>query len=680
MKKTWKLLLVLTAFLSFWGTVLAAEPDYRSGTPWPYIDLEGVVTEDMEASIKDNFALAVNKEKILALKIPQGYPFGGTLVDLHIKQKEDLKRMFLGKEPAGHDQKLAYNLFRLLMDWDSRNAQGVLPLKEETDAIDAIHTIDELNAYFLETPPEDFIAQFFPMGSTADLKDASRNVLAVEHAKLLLGDSAEYSKLTEYGAIKKKAFSELAQKMLVKLGYTEEESRQKMKNCLALEEMMASSIYTNEEQNKADFIDKINNHYSREQLARAQGRVPVLLMLKHLGYPEAKEYLVTSPDFLQRFHELYTQENLPLLKDFLIVHGAIDSAAYLDRECYEWHNDCINAITGAGGALPDEEAFSSEVAGMLAWPTARLYAETYLQQADKERISRLVDRIFVAYHGVINEAEFLSPKTKANAIQKLEAIDKRVLFPDDWEKYECRELSFASPREGGTLVQALKSIGAYSIAENVREYDRPVDKAKWDMTPHTVNCGYTPQTNSIYILGAFSQGGLYRSDMSDEELLGKLGWVIGHEISHAFDSKGAQFDKHGDLKNWWTEEDYAAFRARNDRMIAYYNRMHPWAGQDFYGSIMTGEACADMAGMKVALALAKEKPDFDYDKFFRAAADVWLLKDTLQHAYQRINNVHPMGYLRVNCTLQQYDEFLNFYGIDKGDGMYLAPEDRVAIW
>ena len=173
---------------------------------------------------------------------------------------------------------------------------------------------------------------------------------------------------------------------------------------------------------------------------------------------------------------------------------------------------------------------------------------------------------------------------------------------------------------------------------------------------------------------------MYRSDMSDEELMAKLGCVIGHEISHAFDSSGAQYDKNGNMKNWWTKADYAAFRARNEKMVAYYNKMHPWAGQDFYGSIMTGEACADMAGLKAVLRLAAQQKDFDYDKFFRAFADVWLLKDTLPMAYMRINDVHPMGYLRINCTLQQYDEFLDFYGITEGDGMYLAPEDRVAIW
>lgn len=680
MRKLFHLMLGIAAAFSLWGTALAAGPDYRSGTPWPDTDLDGVVTEDMEASIKDNFVLAVNKEDILAIKIPEGYPSGGTLTDLQLKQNEDLKKMFLGKEPAGHDQKLAYNLFQLMMDWESRNAQGVLPLKKQTEAIESVGTIADLNGYFLETAPEDCPATIWPVGAGPDLQDSSRNTLRVGYAPLLLGDSGEYSKLTEYGRIKQKAFSDFAQKVLGKLGYSETEARQKIENCFALESKMAPAIYTNEERNKPDFRARTNNYYSREKLAREQGNLPILAMLKHIGYPEAKEYVIMSPAFLSKLNQIYTQENLPLLKDYLIVHGVLSTAGNLDRECYEWSMECSNAISGASGTLPDVAVFSACVANKLEWPTARFYAETYLKQEDKKRISGLVDRLFDAYHGVINEADFLSAGTKANAIAKLEAIDKRVLFPDDWTNYECKELNFPSPREGGTLWQALRAIDAYELAENIRELTEPVDKDKWIMSPHTVNCAYAQQTNAIHITGAFSQGAMYRSDMSDEELMAKLGCVIGHEISHAFDSSGAQYDKNGNMKNWWTKADYAAFRARNEKMVAYYNKMHPWAGQDFYGSIMTGEACADMAGLKAVLRLAAQQKDFDYDKFFRAFADVWLLKDTLPMAYMRINDVHPMGYLRINCTLQQYDEFLDFYGITEGDGMYLAPEDRVAIW
>lgn len=588
--------------------------------------------------------------------------------------------MFLGKAPTGHDQKLAYHLFQLMMDWESRNAQGVLPLKKQTETIESVGTISDLNGYFLETAPEDCIATIWTVAVEPDLEDSSRNTLRIGLAPLLLEDSAEYSKLTEYGRIKQKAFSDLAQKMLEKLGYTETESRQKVENCFAFESRIAPAIYTNEELNKPDFSARMNNYYSREELAREYGNLPILATLEHIGYPEAGEYVVMSPAFLSKLNQIYTQENLPLLKDYLIVHGILSSAANLDRECYEWSVECGNAISGANGMLPDADVFSVRVADTLEWPTARFYTETYLKQEDKKRISGLVDRIFDAYHGVINEADFLSAETKANAISKLEAMNKRVLFPDSWTNYECKGLTFASPLVGGTLWQALRAIEAYEIAENIRKFTEPVDKDKWSISPHTVNCVYNGQANAIHITGAFSQGAMYRSDMSNEELMAKLGCVIGHEISHAFDSIGAQFDKNGNMKNWWTKADYDAFRARNDKMIAYYNNMHPWAGQDFYGSIMTGEACADMAGLKVILRIAAQQKDFDYDKFFRAYADVWLLKDTLPTAYKRINDVHPMGYLRINCTLQQYDEFLNFYGITEGDGMYLAPEDRVAIW
>ena len=220
----------------------------------------------------------------------------------------------------------------------------------------------------------------------------------------------------------------------------------------------------------------------------------------------------------------------------------------------------------------------------------------------------------------------------------------------------------------------------FDTNQSIKKLSDAVDKDEWAYPPQTVNCFYSSTANSVFILGAFAQGDIYNSEMSDEELLAKLGSVIGHEISHAFDSKGAQFDKDGNIANWWTEEDYAAFQECDQKLQDYFNAMHPWEGQDFIASIMTGESCADMAGLKVVLRIAAEKENFDYDAFFRAYADLWLTKDTLQSAYTRINDTHSMGYLRINTTLQQYDEFLNFYGISEGDGMYLAPEDRVSIW
>ncbi|MCR5844300.1 MAG: M13 family metallopeptidase [Oscillospiraceae bacterium] len=680
MKKLLSILLALAMLASLTVPAFADEPDYTTGTPWLCIDLDGVVTADTPADLKDNYALAVNKDKILALEIPEGRAFGGTTASVALKQAEDIKNMFLGDAPEGHDARLAYDLFQLMMDWDSRNALGVAPLKEQIAPVEAIDSIEKLSAYFVETRDEDELAALYYAGSDQDQLDSNRYVLAVSDAGLLLGDAAEYEKLTDFGAIKKDAITELARKMLVKLGYTEDEAQRKIDNCFAFETMLAPALFTDEEKKKPDYLEKILNFYSYDEMKAAEGPLPILEDLAATGFPETDRYQIANPDGLKKLIELYTDENLPLIKDYLIVHGTLGAAGSLDRECYEWNYAASNAISGASGMLDDETMFSGSVASVLAWPVAQLYTQTYLRQEDKDRIMDMMKEILDVYHGIIEEADFLSDATREKAIEKLDAIKPRSLYPDSWEKYNCDGLDFDGPEKGGTLWEAYRRISAYMIAKSIKEFPEPVDKEKWPMPPTIVNCFYDWTTNTITILGAFAQGGLYSSDMSDEEVLAKLGCVIGHEISHGFDSTGAQFDKYGNMADWWTEEDYAEFLARNQKMVDYYNAMHPWEGQDFYGSIMTGEACADMAGMKAILRLAAERENFDYDAFFRAFADIWLEKGTLQSAYMSINNVHPMSYLRINCTLQQFDEFLDCYGITEGDNMYLAPEDRVAIW
>ena len=445
----------------------AGATDYTTGTPWLCIDLEGVVTPDTPADLKDNFALAVNKEKILNLEIPEGHASGGTMTDLELQQAEDVKKMFLGETPAEHDAKLAYDLFWMMMDWDSRNALGVAPLKEKTDKIEAISTIDGLMDYFAKTPPEKQLTVLWRAGTNTDFNDSSRYILAVADPGVLLRDSAEYKKLTPFGKTKKDAYTALAQKMLVKLGYSEEEAAQKIDNSFAFETMAADTIYTNEEMGKADYITRINNIYSREELQKLQGKLPILAALEEgMGFPAAEKYLIANPSYIEKLNELCVDENLPLIRDMLIVKGAISEAGKLDRECYEWNVECGNAIKGSAGMLDDETVFSGSVAETLVWPVARLYTETYLKQEDKDRISEMVDDILAAYHGILEDADFLSDETRAKAVEKLNAIGKHILYPDDWSKYSCEELNFPSKEEGGNYQEALEAITSPSTRKN----------------------------------------------------------------------------------------------------------------------------------------------------------------------------------------------------------------------
>ena len=656
--------------------------DYTTGTPWLCSILDGNVTADTEApDIVDDFYLACNIEELQNMQIPEGYNAYGTQDAVVIQLDEDIIDLFTSDtEAESHDAQLALNLCSLYMDWDSRNAAGVMPLKEMTDEVEAIDSIDVMTDYLGNTPIEDQIFQLYKYDMSTDLDDSSSYILYIEPGDLMLDDAAEYQKLTPLGKTTKDANTELASKVLKKLGYSEEEAAAKIENCLAFEAQLAPVMMSKADQGKPDYLQKIDNHYTRQELQEAQGGVPLIAAFEEAaGYPEADSYLLEEPDWLSKLNSLYTEDNLDLIKDYLVVHGVIDNARLLDRECYEWSNERANAINGIVGERSDELIISKAVAKDLEWPVARLYCETYLSQDDKDRISGLIDEIITEYHGIIEEADFLTDETKATAIEKLEAIDKNVLWPDDWSRYDSADLEISSAADGGTLWEAKKDIKRFNTDQDIEDYSKPVDKKAWFFPPTTFNCAYDPQTNSVWILGAFARGDIYNAEMSDEDLYARLGHVIGHEISHAFDSTGAQFDKDGNMKQWWSDEDWTAFQERNEKLNAYFNNIHPWEGQNFAEN-KTGEACADMGGMKCMLRLAAKKDGFDYDKFFRSFADLWLSKVTQNVVYIYINNEHPMNYLRINCTLQQFDEFLDLYEIKEGDTMYLAPEDRVNIW
>ena len=663
------------------------EIDYTTGTPWMCIDLIGNVTADTPADPKDNYALWANKDRILSFKIPEGYLSAGDLVDLTIQADADTKAMFHGQVPENHDARLAYNYYYLLSDWDSRDAVGVAPLKEMVDAVEDVKSIDDLTAYLVNTPGEDRLFCLWTPEARQNPEDPGSSMLSLKNSAFFIRDRAEYREMTDEGKYVKESFAAFFLKMLVKLGYSEEEAMQKFDNCFAWETMMNSVAPDEKESDGSEFTNDIDHIYTRDDLMAITPNVPLLDTLEKAdGYPAMDKYYIPHPEYFERLNELYTEENMPLMRDYIIMQGVWSMADVLDWESYVLADECLAAISHDDNApaldkasYPESGAYE-DVNTVLGWPVAQFYIESYTNPEDKERVSKLVDEIIAAYYGIIDEADFISDETRAGAYAKLDSLSKNVLYPDSWEPYSFEDVDFAGGEEGGTLWEAYRAIRKHEHKKAVASASGPYDKTVWDGFPFVVNCGYEPAVNGIYIYAAFARGNNYYPGMSDEELYAKIGTGIAHEISHAFDAEGSKYDKDGNMNNWWTEEDRAAFLKRNEKLVAYYNAMHPWEGQDFDGDNMKGEACADMAALKCILRIAAEKENFDYDKFFRAYADRYACLDTIDMAMARLMDEHPMNYLRVNANLQQFDEFLNFYGITEGDNMYLAPEDRVAIW
>ena len=689
MKKTISVILAMALCLSLSAAAFAEngadEIDYTTGTPWMDVDLEGNVTADTPTDLKDNFALWANKDRILGMEIPEGYIAAGNTTDVDRKGNEDMKALFHGEVPEEHDARLAYDYFHLVSDWDARDARGVAPLKEMVDRVEGITSLDALTEYFVKTPWEDRLFCLWKEKNVQDTENAGYNVLSIKNGYSFFRDPAEYVELTADGKEQKETYEAFFGRMLEKLGYSEKEAQQKFDNCFAWETML-NSVLADEEESGSEGKTEADLYYTRDELLAATPNIPVLETLEKAdGYPVMDRYQIPAPAVMEKLNALYTEENLPLMRDYLILHGIFENAEALDWESYTLICDCQEMLSSGSHYEFDRETYDEslvydDVILRVAWPVSKLYVEKHANPEDKVRISKLVEEIIEAYYGILADADFISEETRAGAYAKLDNMTRNVLYPDSWEPYSFADVDFASKEEGGSLWEAWRAIQKHEHANAVSEATRPFDRTLWDSLPFRGGCCYTPSVNGIYINAAFAQDPNYRPDMSDEELYAYMGAAIAHEISHAFDAEGAKYDKDGNFINWWTEEDYAAFKEKNEKLAAYFNAMHPWEGQDFDGEAMIGEACSDMAGLKCILRIAAGKQDFDYDKFFRAYADRCAVKETLAMAMMRLEDEHPMNYLRINANLQQYDEFLNFYGITEGDKMYLAPEDRVAIW
>ena len=689
MRKAISVLLAMAFCLSL-STAAFAESgadkiDYTTGTPWMDVDLEGNVTADTPTDPKDNFALWANKDRILSMEIPEGYIAAGNTTDVDRKGNEDMKALFHGEVPEDHDARLAYDYYFLLSDWDARDARGVAPLKEMVDQVEGITSLEALTEYFVKTPFEDRLYCLWKEKNAQDTENAGCNVLSIKNGYSLIRDPAEYIELTADGEAQKEIYEAFFRKMLKKLGYSETEAKQKFDNCFAWETML-NSVLADEEERGSELTSEADTYYTRDELLAATPKIPILETLEKAdGYPVMDRYLIPVPAVMEKLNALYTEENLPLMRDYLILHGIYENADALDWESYALINDCQEMIESGSHYELDKQLYADslvydDVILRVAWPVSKLYVEKHANPEDKARLSKLVEEIIDAYYGIIADADFISDETRAGAYAKLDSMTRNVLNPDSWEPYSFEDVDFASKEEGGSLWEAWRAINKHEHDQAVSAVTMPFDRTIWDSLPFKGGCCYTPSVNGIFINAAFAQDPNYRQDMSDEELYAYMGAAIAHEISHAFDAEGAKYDKDGNLINWWTEKDYAAFKEKNEKLAAYFNAMHPWEGQDFNGEALIGEACSDMAALKCILRIAAEKEGFDYDKFFRAYADRCAVKETLAMAMARLGDEHPMNYLRINANLQQYDEFLNFYEITEGDNMYLAPEDRVAIW
>lgn len=652
------------------------------GEKWINADVVGNVTSDTVTSLKDDFHTHANKQWILDNPIKEGNSNNGSFTTIDNALRERKMALMTDETLTGHDAELVRSLHEIVSNWDARNELGVEPVRVYEEAITGIDSMDDLTAYFMNdevnfsglslTQTESYTSRTSP-------KDYTVHVTA---AKLTLSDAAEYTEMTPVGQLRKAMSDARIGYILDRLGYSDEEAQAVMDGSIAFETLLAAHMLTASDAYQPDYMQRTTNNYDRAGLEKVAGSYPLMQVLDHYGYGASDTYLVYEPAYIQALDSLYVEENLDIIKDYLMVHTLGQMSAMIDREAYDAVDSAINELMGVVGSQSDELAAYNMVNSLLSVPMDNLYIQAHCTPEMREDILALIREVVAYYRTMLENVDWLSEDTRAKAVEKMDSLILRAVYPDKLGDYSG--LSFPSLEEGGTMFTAIKAIRRFNIAKDVAHVNQKVDTSVWDQTmmaTSQVNAFYDPQDNSINILAGILDGYIYRPDMSREELLSGIGTVIGHEITHAFDTTGAQYDKNGALNNWWTEADFEAFSARAGKLAAYYDRIIPLEDTPYIGQRVQGEAIADMGGVKCMLGIAAQQEDFDYEKFFFNYARTWAEQNTLQYEMMLIaSDSHPLSYLRTNVTLQQFDEFYTAFDIQEGDGMYLAPEDRLLVW
>ena len=633
--------------------------------------------------LQDDFYNAVNKEWLNTAKIDEGQVSNSAGMEVYkslTEQKKEIIADLITNEKNysdNSDEKKIINLYKNTLNMEARNKQGIEPIKEMIEELNNIKSVKDISNLKIDSKIDSHLLTF---NCLADLKDANKKALYIGPASLSLGDSDEYVKPTENTQRIKGLAENYYTKILTLSGYTEEQAKAKVDNLFKVENMLATSITGKEEVSKDDnAIDKQYNVYTLDQLDALAPNLNIKTIMKNFKLDNANKIVLTEPKWFKALNDIYTEENLPMIKDYIEIKNIKSTAPYLGEAFEKAVTEYQNAYLGSKGDISEEEKAIDMVNSALADPFGKIYIQKYFSDKVKNDVKDMTNEVIETYKNRINNLDWMSDTTKAKAIDKLNKLNVQIAYPDKWEDYS--KLQIRSYEEGGSLWENVENLSKFAYEKEISELNNPVDKTKFAMSPQTIDACYSPTTNTITIPAGILQAPFYDPSASKEKNLGGIGTVIGHEISHAFDNTGAKFDADGNLNNWWTQEDYSKFQEKTKKVREFYSQVKVDDGKKVNGDLTVGENIADIGGMACALDILSKKSNPDYKAFFESNATIWRDISTKEYAdYALQYDVHSPKKVRNNIVSSQFDKFYETYGIKEGDKMYVKPEDRLKIW
>ncbi|WP_374584665.1 M13 family metallopeptidase [Pseudoduganella sp.] len=396
--------------------------------------------------------------------------------------------------------------------------------------------------------------------------------------------------------------------------------------------------------------------------------------------------IVAQPSYMTEFAKLVESTPLETWKAYFEWQLLRDASPYLSKE-FDQANFAFygTVLTGVTEQQPRWKRGVGVVEGAIGEGLGKLYVAKYFPAERKARMEELVKNLLVAYKQSIDSIDWMGPETKKQAQEKLAKFTPKIGYPNKWRDYS--KLQF----NAGDLAGNLRRATEFAYNRNIDKLGKPIDKDEWGMTPQTINAYYRPTANEIVFPAAILQPPFFDMKADDAVNYGAIGAVIGHEISHGFDDSGSQYDGDGNLRDWWTAQDRAAFKVKADAMVKQYGAYEPVPGYPINGKLTLGENIADNSGLAIAYKAykislgGKQSPVIDgltgEQRVFMGFGQVWRTKMREQQAIVQVKtDPHSAGRFRANGTVVNQPAFYEAFGVKEGDKMYVKPEDRIIIW
>ncbi|TVX89754.1 M13-type metalloendopeptidase [Paenibacillus agilis] len=627
--------------------------------------------------LNDDFYEAVNKKWLNQSTIPSGEMMGGVHSDLHHSNNKKIATIvedLTGKQFAsGTKERKLSDFYNMALDKEKRNKLGIEPIKKYVTAIDGANTIDELVQADLAIDKALGFSTLFKFDVIGDIKNSNTNDLYYLGLKIGLDKS---SFLTE-DARAKKVYIEQITKYLMLTGEKETSAKARAEKVHEMEKGLAAVSLERYEQGD---VDKIYNPYTIEKFDDLYKQVDMKQVLTSMNLNHADTIIVMDEKLAQKGAAFMTEANLDVLKAYAKAKLLDETSLLLSDEIRKVTLDFYAMIYGVSEQKADKEVALDLTSAAMGPYLEQMFAEKHFSPKAKQDVEQLVEKMIAVYEKRINALDWMSETTKAQAIKKLKAITVKVGYPDKWDT-ALDKVTIKTYEDGGSLFSNYYAATKANMDEKKASVGQPVDKQKWTTSVYTVNAFYNVFSNDMTFPAGILQAPFYDVNAKPEQNLGGIGTLIGHEISHAFDDEGATFDEHGNAKNWWTEEDLKKFREKCKEVISFYNGIEVVPGAVSNGQQTLSENVADLGGMAVALQVVSKMSKPDYKAFFESNAITSRNTVTKEvAAYLSTAAAHSNEKIRVNRTVVNFKEFYDTYGIKPGDGMYVAPEDRVSIW